>query len=82
MAPENFTQIIGRLLMVAGAALLVFGLVFYFSGRLPGLGLGRLPGDIRIERENYRVYIPLGTCLLISIIGTLIWSLISYFGRR
>jgi hypothetical protein len=47
------------------------------SGKVPWLG--RLPGDIHIERGNWSFYFPLATCLIISIILTLLFSL---FGRR
>ena len=56
-----------------GVALVVVGLLWPWLGRL---GLGRLPGDIVIERGNFRFYFPIVTCLLISGIGLLIlWLL-------
>jgi hypothetical protein len=61
--------------------LIVLGIVFIVAGVLyplvQKLGLGRLPGDIVIERETYRVYIPLGTSILISVVLTLIFWLIN-----
>jgi hypothetical protein len=61
-------------------ALIVFGVVLLVAGLLwpwlQRLGLGRLPGDIVIERERLRVYIPLGSSILISAILTLILWLI------
>jgi hypothetical protein len=61
-------------------ALIVFGVVLLVAGLLwpwlQRLGLGRLPGDIVIERERLRVYIPLGSSILISVILTLILWLI------
>jgi hypothetical protein len=70
------TQPLGKLLIIAGGALIVLGLVLYFG---KGLGfLGRLPGDIRIERPNVRVYLPITTCILLS----LLLSLISYIISR
>ena len=69
------TQPLGKLLMVVGGALILLGLVLYFG---KGLGfLGRLPGDIRIERPNVRVYLPLTTCILLSLLLSLISYLIS-----
>ena len=56
---------IGKTLIVVGAVLLGAGLLWLAGSRL---GLGRLPGDIIIERENFRLYIPLGTCLLVSVV--------------
>jgi hypothetical protein len=64
----------GLLLVILGAVLLVAG---NLSGKMPWLG--RLPGDIYIERGNWKFYFPLATCIFISIVLTLIFSL---FGRR
>ena len=69
---------IGRTLILVGAVLVVIGLLFTYGGKLP-LRLGRLPGDITISRGNFRLYAPLGTCLLLSILLTVVLSL---FGRR
>lgn len=65
---------LGLLLVILGGILLVAG---NFSGKVPWLG--RLPGDIYVERDNWRLYVPLGTSVLISIVLTLIFAL---FGRR
>jgi hypothetical protein len=71
------TQPLGKLLIVAGATLILVGLILYFG---KGLGfLGRLPGDIRIERPNLRVYLPITTCLLLSLLLSLILYMISRF---
>ena len=62
-----------KTLIVIGAVLIVAGLVWLAAGRL---GLGHLPGDIVIERGNFRLYLPLGSSLLISVVLTLIfWGL-------
>jgi len=61
---------LGRMLMLAGAALLVLGALLSLGGRLPWLG--RLPGDIVIERENFRFYFPIATSILISVILSLL----------
>ncbi len=63
----------GRMLMLAGGVLLIVGALLSFGPRLPWLG--RLPGDIVIERENFRFYFPLATSILVSIILTLIVAL-------
>ena len=68
-------QPIGRLLLIAGIMLAVVGGVILLGPRVPLLG--NLPGDIRIERENLRVFIPLGTMLLLSIILTIILNLLN-----
>jgi len=54
-----------RTLIVLGAVLIVAGLLWPW---IPKLGLGRLPGDIVIERGGFRFYFPIVTCLLVSLI--------------
>ena len=61
---------LGRVLMFAGAALMILGALFSMGARLPWLG--RLPGDIVIDRPNFKFYFPIGTSILISIILSLI----------
>ncbi len=70
---------IGRWLIGVGILLVVIGLVFMASGRLPWLG--RLPGDILIERDNLTIFIPLGTMLVVSLILTIIANLIARWWR-
>ena len=60
-----------------GKALLFFGLLLVFLGLVLSLGakipwLGHLPGDIHIQRERFTFYFPLATCLLLSLILTLV----------
>ena len=62
-----------RFLIVLGAILVIAGLLWPWLGKL---GLGRLPGDIWIERDNLTVVIPLGTSLLVSVVLSLILWLI------
>ena len=64
---------LGRLLVVLGAITVLFGLVLW-SGFAPKW-LGRLPGDIRIEREHSVFYFPIVTCIIISILLSLILSI-------
>jgi uncharacterized membrane protein len=71
-------QSIGKYLILAGAILVIIGLILHFAGNSLNW-LGRLPGDIRIERENQRIYIPITSMILISIILTLIVNLIRRF---
>jgi len=60
-----------RLLIVFGLALVVLGLLWPL---IANMGLGRLPGDFTIERGNFRLYLPLATSLLISVvISVLLW---------
>ena len=67
---------IGLLVIVAGVLIIVIGLLIY-SGALTWFG--RLPGDIRYERDGFRVYIPIGSMLLISLALTLIFNLLRRF---
>jgi hypothetical protein len=64
---------LGRLLVVLGVVLVAVGAALLFADRLPWLG--RLPGDIRVERGNWRFYFPLATSLLISVVLTLLVNL-------
>ena len=61
-----------RTLIIAGLIFLAGGLLWPMIGKL---GLGRLPGDIHITRENYSFYFPLMTSLLISIVLTVVFWL-------
>jgi H+/Cl- antiporter ClcA len=61
----------GKYLIVAGIVLVVIGLLLYFLGDKLSW-LGRLPGDIRIEKENYRFYFPLTTMILLSAVLSLV----------
>ena len=61
-----------RILIAAGVILLVAGLAWPLLTRL---GLGRLPGDIAIERGNFRFYFPLVTSLVVSVVLTLLFWL-------
>ena len=70
-------QFIGKSLILVGLVLVAAGVFLYFGGKVAFLGLGRLPGDIRIERGNFHFYFPITTCILISVILTLLAYLIS-----
>jgi len=60
-----------KVLILIGLALVVAGLLWLIGERL---GLGRLPGDFVVERENFRLYIPIMTSLLISVgLSLLLW---------
>jgi len=64
----------GRFLLVLGAALFLVGAVLTWGPRMPWLG--RLPGDLRFGGANWKVYIPLGTSLLLSLVLSLLfWAL-------
>ena len=61
-----------KILIIVGASILVVGLLWPWLARFP---LGRLPGDIVVERENFRFYFPLTTGILISLVLSLIFWL-------
>jgi hypothetical protein len=61
---------LGRTLIMLGLVIVLVGVVVSLAGKLPWLG--RLPGDIAIKRENFSFYFPLGTCLLISALLSLV----------
>ena len=66
---------LGRLLMVGGVLLFLAGLLFAFGGRIPFLG--RLPGDIFIQRKGFTFSFPIVTCIVLSLLATLVLNLIS-----
>lgn len=68
---------LGKMLILFGVVLALLGGLLLVAGKIPFLG--RLPGDIVIRRENWSVYFPLTTSILISILLTLLLSL---FNRR
>jgi hypothetical protein len=63
-----------RLLVVLGLAIMVVGLLWPY---LSQIGLGRLPGDIVIKRENVTLYFPLTTCLLLSALLSLVFWVVN-----
>jgi len=62
-----------RSLIILGVVLIVLGIAWPWLARL---GLGKLPGDIVIERDDYRLYIPITTSILVSLVLTLIFWLL------
>ena len=71
---------IGRTILVLGAILVAVGLVLSLAGRIPLLG--RLPGDIVIQRENLTCAVPIATSIVISLLLTLILNLLARLGNR
>jgi len=72
-------QDLGKFLLVVSLGLAVVGLLLVLVPKLPGASwIGRLPGDIYIERPHLKIYLPLGTCLLVSVVV----SLLLYVLRR
>ncbi|MDU4697806.1 MAG: DUF2905 domain-containing protein [Paenibacillus sp.] len=68
-----------KMLILAGAVLIVIGLVWMLLGRF--VQLGKLPGDIAIERGNFRFYFPIVTCIVISVVFSLILAVIRWFTK-
>jgi hypothetical protein len=66
----------GKALIVLGIVLVVLGV--FFIGKVQVPWLGKLPGDIVIKKENFSFYFPLATCLLVSVVLTLLF----YFFRK
>jgi len=63
----------GKILIVIGVVFCLVGLIVLFRVNIPFLG--KLPGDIHIKRDNFQFYFPLATCILLSILFTLILRL-------
>ena len=73
-------QSFGKYLIVFGAFILIAGLVFTF---FPKLGFfGKLPGDIEIKKENFSFYFPVVTCIVISVVLSLIFWLINFISKK
>ena len=68
----------GWLLIIVGLIIAGIGAVWLLA---PSSLVGRLPGDIAIERENFRFYFPIVTCILISVVLTGIIWLVRFFSR-
>ena len=69
--------LLGKTLIIGGILLVILGGLVLLSGHIPWLG--RLPGDIRIKRDGFSFYFPLTTCIIISVILTLLFR---FLGRR
>jgi hypothetical protein len=72
--PQQF----GKWLIAVGIFIAVLGVFVVLLGRV---GLFKLPGDLEFGSKNWRIYIPIASCVLISLILTLILWLINYFRR-
>ena len=74
------TRELGKWLILGGLILAAIGGVFFVGGRLP-FRLGRLPGDIAIEGKRGSFYFPIVTCILLSVVFTVVMWLFSRFRR-
>jgi len=72
---------ISKLLIIAGSILLLSGLIFW-GGQKYLQWFGNLPGDIRIEKENFKIFVPITSMLLVSILLSLIlWAIRHFFNK-
>jgi uncharacterized membrane protein required for colicin V production len=71
----NGLEPLGRSLVVLGIVLAAIGAVLLLGPRVPLLG--RLPGDIRIERDGLTIYLPIATMLIVSVVLSVVLSLLS-----
>lgn len=67
-------QSLGRMLLLFGVLLIAAGGLLLLAGKLPGVG--RLPGDILVRKGNFTFYFPLVTCIILSIVLTLLLNLL------
>lgn len=72
---------VGKVLLLMGIFLIVFGLLLTFFEKLP-FGLGRLPGDIVIKRNGFTFYFPLATSIVLSVIFSLLLTLLLSLFRK
>jgi Protein of unknown function (DUF2905) len=78
----GFTLQIGKMLAVVGAVLVIAGLLFIAGSKFSFWGLGRLPGDIIYKGKHGSFYFPIVTCIILSVVLTLVVWLISLLTRR
>lgn len=71
-------QVIGKWIIVIALVLLLIGLIIYLFGNKLNW-IGNLPGDIRIESDNVRIYFPITTMLLLSVVLTILLNLLRRF---
>jgi hypothetical protein len=68
---------LGKTLVIVGAAISALGVLFILSKSVPWLRIGRLPGDVVIEKDGFTFYFPIVTMILISVIATIVFYIIS-----
>ncbi|HJV44285.1 MAG TPA: DUF2905 domain-containing protein [Bacillota bacterium] len=68
---------VAKLLVIGGMIMIIIGLLWQFGGRF--LHLGRLPGDIVVEKENFRFYFPVMTSIILSVVLSLVMYLLRLF---
>jgi hypothetical protein len=70
-------ETLGKMLILMGLFVVLLGLILTFAPKLQIPFLGRLPGDIRIEREGFSFYFPIVTCILLSVLLTLLLNVVA-----
>lgn len=78
--PVDSVRHLGRILFLLGALLAAVGALLYFTGKLP-FRLGQLPGDIVYRGERTTFYFPIVSCLVVSVVVSLLFWLFSLFRR-
>jgi hypothetical protein len=78
---------LGKLLIAVGMAIVAAGGIVLLADRFPGLShlfswVGKLPGDISIKRDNFSLFLPLGTSIVLSVLLSLVLYLVSWIFRR
>lgn len=78
---------LGKFFIGIGTVIVLLGLLLVLADRVPAIGglfgwFGRLPGDLSIKRDNFTLYFPLGTSVLISLLLSLVFYIVSWIIRR
>jgi hypothetical protein len=73
---------VGKLLVVAGVLMVGLGLLFMAGGKFSFFGLGRLPGDIAYKGKHGQFYFPVVSCLILSVVLTLVFWLIGFITKK
>jgi hypothetical protein len=73
-------QPLGKTLILFGAIMMIVGALLMFSDKIPYLG--KLPGDINIKKDNFQVFIPITTSIILSILLSVILWIVSYFSKK
>ncbi len=75
------SQNLARWCIYAGLALIVFGFLVFLGNKM-GISFGKLPGDIQVQKEKYSFHFPLATCIIVSIVLTLLLNLVFWLFKR
>ncbi len=73
---------LGRFLVIVGVVMVGLGVLLMAGSRFSFFGLGRLPGDIAFRGKNVSFYFPIVTCIVLSVVATLVLWLVSLLTRR